>query len=82
MSLSQLPSVTPNMHSEPRDYTRWTPADAQLDLLEGLWLAQALKERHFDSWISDLRNMHVEQVCYCALCVCVVLCDTFMSLCS
>jgi hypothetical protein len=62
ISLSQLPEVTPNMHAAPRDFSTWTPADTVLDLLEGMWLAQALKERHFDSWISDLRSMHVEQV--------------------
>lgn len=60
--LNELPNVTPNMHAEARDYTTWTPADRILDLLEGMWSAQALKERHFDSWISDLRNMHIEQV--------------------
>jgi hypothetical protein len=61
--LSDLPLRTPNMHAEPRDYASWTTADRYLDVLEGMWLAQALKERHFDSWISDLRNMHIEQVC-------------------
>jgi hypothetical protein len=62
--LADLPMRTPNMHAEERDYASWTPADRYLDLLEGMWLAQALKERHFDSWISDLRNMHIEQVLF------------------
>lgn len=33
-----------------------------LDLLECMWAAQALKERHFDSWITDLRTMHIDKV--------------------
>ena len=62
ISLSALPDRTPSMHTEPIDYAAWTPVDRLLDLLEGMWAAQALKERHFDSWITDLRTMHIEQV--------------------
>lgn len=31
------------------------------DLLEALWSAQAMKERHFDAWIVDLRTYHENQ---------------------
>jgi hypothetical protein len=41
---------------------RQTPADAYLDLIEGLWTAQALKERHFDSWFTDLKRLHEKEV--------------------
>jgi hypothetical protein len=41
---------------------RQTPADAYLDLVEGLWTAQALKERHFDSWFTDLKRLHEKEV--------------------
>ena len=46
----------------PRDFSSWGRADNYLDLLEAMWSAQALKERHFDSWTSDLRNAHIEKV--------------------
>lgn len=32
-----------------------------LDILESLWYAQALKERHFDAWMSDLRQLHANE---------------------
>jgi hypothetical protein len=38
--------------------------DFALDLLESLWYTQAMKERHFDAWISDLRKMHSNEVKY------------------
>lgn len=60
--LADLPSRTPNLRQEPRNFSSWTPVDKYLDLLEAMWSAQALKERHFDSWITDMRNMHIEQV--------------------
>jgi hypothetical protein len=41
---------------------RQTPADVYLDLIEGLWSAQALKERHFDSWFTDLKRLHEKEV--------------------
>ena len=36
--------------------------DIYLDLVEGLWTAQALKERHFDSWFTDLKKLHEKEV--------------------
>ena len=63
--LAALPSSTPNMHKETLSFETWTTADKYLDLVEAMWAAQALKERHFDSWIMDMRNMHIEQVDYC-----------------
>ncbi len=33
-----------------------------LDLLESMWMSQALKERQCDSWFSTLRNLHVTGV--------------------
>jgi hypothetical protein len=41
---------------------RQGPADAYLNLVEGLWTAQALKERHFDSWFTDLKKLHEKEV--------------------
>ena len=41
---------------------RQDKADAYLDLVEGLWTAQALKERHFDSWFTDLKRIHEKEV--------------------
>ena len=41
---------------------RQDKADAYLDLVEGLWTAQALKERHFDSWFTDLKKIHEKEV--------------------
>eukprot|EP00981_Chlorochromonas_danica_P006932 scaffold1507_cov158-Ochromonas_danica.AAC.1 len=32
-----------------------------LDVLEGLWYAQALKERHFDMWIVQMNELHKQQ---------------------
>ena len=37
-------------------------ADTYLDIVEGLWTAQALKERHFDSWFTDLKKLHEKEV--------------------
>lgn len=68
--LAALPAVTPNMHHEPPQYGSWSTADKHLDLVEGMWAAQAFKERHFDSWITDMRNLHREQVwtsCFCSI---------------
>ena len=62
--LASLPTRTPNMHQKPAQYGTWTTADRYLDLIESMWAAQALKERHFDSWITDMRNMHIEQVTF------------------
>lgn len=36
--------------------------DAYLDLLESMWATQALKERHFDSWMAELHQMHSKEV--------------------
>ena len=43
---------------------RQNKVDAYLDLVEGLWTAQALKERHFDSWFTDLKKLHEKEVHY------------------
>ncbi len=32
-----------------------------LDILEALWYSQALKERHFDAWCIELRNLHLRE---------------------
>ncbi len=66
--LAALPSRTPNMYTETLSFDTWTLADKYLDLVEAMWAAQALKERHFDSWIMDMRNMHIEQVDFYFFC--------------
>mmetsp|Transcript_20400 Transcript_20400/g.34152 ORF Transcript_20400/g.34152 Transcript_20400/m.34152 type:complete len:717 (-) Transcript_20400:3421-5571(-) len=60
-ALTDLPSVTPNLRRDPIDYSTWTSADKILDLLESLYSMQALKERHFDSWMADIRKLHKTQ---------------------
>jgi hypothetical protein len=37
-------------------------AEYYLDVLEELWSIQALKERHFDAWITELRSLHSKEV--------------------
>ena len=37
--------------------------DNVLDVLEGLWMAQALKERHFDAWYAILTTNQKNEVC-------------------
>lgn len=32
-----------------------------LDVIEGLWTMQALKERHFDAWCGDIYKLHAKQ---------------------
>lgn len=75
---SPLSSLVSSVGSSPSQDTesdanlgsvRSNPAavDAYLDLLEGLWAAQALKERHFDAWMADLHKMHVKEVRRAAL---------------
>lgn len=32
-----------------------------LDLLESLWTTQALKERHFNAWYNQLKDLHIEE---------------------
>ena len=44
------------------DDSKWIKVDNVLDLLESLWMIQSLKERHFDSWIRDLRVVHMTNV--------------------
>ena len=41
---------------------RQNKVDEYLDLVEGLWTTQALKERHFDSWFTDLKKLHEKEV--------------------
>eukprot|EP00600_Ochromonadales_sp_CCMP1393_P006214 CAMPEP_0174959844 /NCGR_PEP_ID=MMETSP0004_2-20121128/3394_1 /TAXON_ID=420556 /ORGANISM="Ochromonas sp., Strain CCMP1393" /LENGTH=716 /DNA_ID=CAMNT_0016208191 /DNA_START=160 /DNA_END=2311 /DNA_ORIENTATION=+ len=60
-ALTDLPSVTPNLRRDPIDYSTWTSADKILDLLESLYSMQAIKERHFDSWMADIRKLHKTQ---------------------
>ena len=39
-----------------------------LDVLEGLWTCQALKESHFDKWFNELLEQHRKQVqCFASL---------------
>jgi hypothetical protein len=57
--------VGPTVPAETQDFSSWSEADKYLDFLEAMWVTQALKERHFDSWITDLKNKHIEQVCVC-----------------
>ena len=33
-----------------------------LNVLESMWYAQALKERHFDAWFSELIRKHTAEV--------------------
>lgn len=33
-----------------------------LDILEAMWIYQALKERDFDSWFTSLKKKHSEEV--------------------
>jgi hypothetical protein len=35
-----------------------------LDVLEALWLIQALQERHFDAWFADIFRLHLNEVSY------------------
>jgi hypothetical protein len=37
-------------------------AEQVLDVLEALWYTQALKERHFEAWITQLNAQHKKQV--------------------
>jgi hypothetical protein len=41
-----------------------------LDILEAIWLQQALKERHFDAWIMSLSTKHSQEVCMLSLLLC------------
>jgi hypothetical protein len=43
---------------------KMSKTEVYLDILECLWLTQALKERHFDSWFSDLRILQSNEVCF------------------
>lgn len=38
-------------------------AEYYLDIIEELYYLQALKERHFDAWITELRSVHATEVC-------------------
>lgn len=40
----------------------FSKADIALDILEGLWITQALKERYFDAWFSDLKMTQSQEV--------------------
>lgn len=65
INLNDLINYTlPNMRQEHIDYTSWTQIDQYFDLLESMWITQAMKERHFDSWISDLKKLHITNVCH------------------
>jgi hypothetical protein len=33
-----------------------------LDILEALWTAQALKERHFEGWLGEIQKVHMREV--------------------
>lgn len=33
-----------------------------LDLLEALWMSQALKERQFEAWFREIRKVHMKEV--------------------
>ena len=49
-------------HLEDRQIEHISAADKYMDLLEVMWSTQAMKERHFDSWFSDLQLMHIRDV--------------------
>jgi hypothetical protein len=50
-----------NLHQ--RDcYSPVLRLEVVLDVLEACWVVQALKERHFDSWFSDLFKIHSKEV--------------------
>ena len=38
------------------------PSDRYLDLVEALWTAQALKERHFDYWFTETKKVYDAEV--------------------
>lgn len=56
-------------HLEDRQMESISVADKYMDLLEVLWSTQAMKERHFDSWFSDLQMMHIRDVRQCFCCI-------------
>jgi hypothetical protein len=33
-----------------------------LDILEALWMSQALQERQFDAWFSEIQRLHKKEV--------------------
>ena len=41
------------------------PADRYLDVIEALWTAQALKERHFDYWFTETKKLYDAEVTIC-----------------
>ena len=44
------------------DITNKSTAILKLELIESLWTAQSLKERHFDAWFTDLKMTHGKEV--------------------
>lgn len=74
--LSGLKNVTPDLANEIESFLG-VPVDLivetdrrqpqgrvsrVLDLLQGMYFTQALKERHFDQWFASLITVHREQV--------------------
>ena len=57
-----LASIQSLVGGEDLGHQPHSAVDACLDLLESLWAAQALKERHFDSWMADLQRVHAREV--------------------
>lgn len=38
-----------------------SPADFYIDIIESLWVSQALKERNFDNWFAELQVLHEQE---------------------
>lgn len=53
----QVKGIDPNQERERDSFYERT-----LDVLEGLFYSQALTERHFDSWFSELVRKHTVEV--------------------
>lgn len=39
-----------------------TKAELIMDILESLWVTHALKERDFDAWFNELKQLHAQEV--------------------
>ena len=56
------------------------PADRYLDLIEALWTAQALKERHFDYWFTETKKIYDAEVITTIFCFLPFIFFRFLSL--
>lgn len=56
-SFFKVQGLDPSLQKDPYSFY-----ERVLDLLEGMWYSQALKERHFDIWFSELIRKHTAEV--------------------